>query len=122
MLSARKLLVRMLKLEYAEFFAEMDVEKWGQHAEKAKRASDDVRTRLAEGLEKAYSALTLATFARLVGLSEVEARGFAIQRGWTEDGSGLRPPSLSRSYAVEMDGQLEKLTKLVGFLEAHSWK
>merc|ERR1719473_2005826 len=124
MVSARKLLVRAMRLEYAEFFAEMATAPWGPVAQTAQEAAIEIRLRLFDGLEKAYSALEPTTLAKMVGLSDADAKAQAMGRGWTEDAEGLHPPSKKSDtdFVVGMDAQLEKLTTIVGFLEAHSWK
>jgi hypothetical protein len=124
MVSARNLLVRAMRLEYAELFTELVAAPWGTVAQTAQEAALEIRLRLFDGLEKAYSALQPSTLARMVGLPIEEARAQATGRGWTEDGEGIHPP-LKKSdtdFVVGMDAQLEKLTTIVGFLEAHSWK
>jgi hypothetical protein len=124
MVSARKLLVRAMRLEYVEFFAEIAAAPWGTIAQTAQDAALEIRLRLFDGLEKAYSALQPSTLSKMVGLPEADARAQAIGRGWTEDAEGIHPPSKRNDtdFVAGMDTQLEKLTTIVGFLEAHSWK
>ncbi len=84
--------------------------------------SEKTRNHFVDLVSNAYSSISLSDFAKLVGLTELEAGDLASrQKGWTIDAANkmIIPvrKELPETEAVPSEHQLELLTNFVAHLE-----
>lgn len=83
--------------------------------------SDELRSRAIDLVASAYSSITLSDLAAMAGITDREAEIISNERGWiidaeTEMVHPTRPPPSSQ-ITTSSEGQLNKLTDYVSFLE-----
>lgn len=83
--------------------------------------TDELRSRAIDLVANAYSSIILSDLAAMAGISDREAEKISNERGWiidaeTEMVHPTRPPPSSQ-ITTSSEGQLNKLTDYVSFLE-----
>lgn len=83
--------------------------------------AEELRSRAIDLIANAYSSIALSDLAAMAGINDREAERISNERGWiidaeTEMVHPVRPPPSSQ-VTTSSEGQLNKLTDYVSFLE-----
>ncbi|XP_026287447.1 COP9 signalosome complex subunit 8 [Frankliniella occidentalis] len=111
----------MWKRDYPAAYSALQV-SWSDNVRHIMLAlQDELRTRAVDLIANAYSSITVSDLSAMAGINDREAERLSNARGWiidaeTEMVHPVRPPPSSH-VTTSSEGQLNKLTDYVSFLE-----
>mmetsp|Transcript_16175 Transcript_16175/g.61662 ORF Transcript_16175/g.61662 Transcript_16175/m.61662 type:complete len:194 (-) Transcript_16175:63-644(-) len=113
----------LMRRDYEAAFAALGSSTWSEEvAQRMDALRESLRERVHSLLAKSYSAISLGTLSRSLGLSEDGCQQFAQDRGWSFTGDEaspvLTPPAKLGSFSGTDARTLQNIIRQCGALEA----